>query len=258
MGEIAELFQSHAHDSNRITQFSKVAEPGRRYIVAMTPRSGSSYLCSVLEGTRRLGAPGEFLNREFIPNIVKKIPGRNASEYLLNVSKAKKTRNGVFGVKASWFQFEMFCGLVDKRDLDGYRYIYLTRRNLAAQAVSLYKATASNVFHTNIKHEREALHKLEMLEYDFKKIQRWYWHIALQEQGWKEYFLKHRISPCYITYEEIDEDIESVVKRIGHFVGVNPDKITLPEQASIFSKVSDSRNMEWACRFMLEMNHKSI
>ncbi|NIV10795.1 MAG: hypothetical protein GWN62_05760, partial [Aliifodinibius sp.] len=62
---------------------------------------------------------------------------------------------------------------------------YLTRRNLAAQAVSLYKATASNVFHTNIKHEREALHKLEMLEYDFKKIQRWYWHIALQEQGWK-------------------------------------------------------------------------
>ncbi|NIV10794.1 MAG: hypothetical protein GWN62_05755, partial [Aliifodinibius sp.] len=118
MGEIAELFQSHAHDSNRITQFSKVAEPGRRYIVAMTPRSGSSYLCSVLEGTRRLGAPGEFLNREFIPNIVKKIPGRNASEYLLNVSKAKKTRNGVFGVKASWFQFEMFCGLVDKRDLD--------------------------------------------------------------------------------------------------------------------------------------------
>lgn len=253
MDNLACYFTHELYDTRRLEQIDSYSQPRRRYVIAMTPRSGSSYLCSVLEATRRLGSPGEYLNKDFIPKILKTIPGSTAAEYFMNLEKVKKSRNGVYGFKASWFQFEGFLNTInDSECLDSYRYIYLTRRNLAAQAVSLYKATASNVFHTNVTHDESSKHALDLLQYDFTKINQWYKHIAQQEKGWRDYFLNSRISPCYVTYEEIDEDIEAVVKRIAHYVGVHPDKVSMPEKPSVFKKVSDSRNMEWACRFMLE------
>lgn len=256
MTNLAYYFSDSVCSDERLTQIERQAEPRRRYLVAMTPRSGSSYLCHVIEGTKRLGIPGEYLNQDFIPEIVKTIPGRTSSEYFKNVEKVKKSKNGVYGLKASWFQFESFYNsLDDVTCLSNYRYIYLTRRNLAAQAVSLYKATESNVFHTNINHGDEKLQALEKLEYDFYKINQWYEHIVMQERGWRNYFLEHRISPCYVTYEEVDEDIGPVIKRISQFVGVNPDKVSLPDSPSIFKKVRDARNLEWACRFILEREH---
>lgn len=257
MAEPADVFEQQTHGMSRIIELEQLPDPKCRYIVAMTPRSGSSYLCNVIEGTGLLGAPGEFLNEQFIPKIVKAIPGRTADEYFRNVSRVKKTRNGVHGLKASWFQFNNFIRLLhDDGCLSSYQYIYLTRRDLAAQAVSLYKATASNVFHTNVTLDAAAVHKLKTLEYDFEQIHQWYLHIVLQEKGWLNFFFNHRISPCYVTYEEVDEDVASVVNRIALYVGVNPDKITLPETPSVFSKVSDSRNMEWACRYMCERNKR--
>lgn len=255
MTELASVFENQGHDQNRLLQLGNISEPRRRYIIAMTPRSGSSYLCNVLEGTRRLGVPGEYLNQELIPEIIKTIPGRTAGEYFRNVARANTTNNGVYGLKASWFQFADFIELLtgDEECLHGYRYIYLTRRNLAAQAVSLYKATASNVFHTNVHHDDSSMQRLKSLEYDFSSINQWYHHIVEQEKGWREYFLAHRISPCYVTYEEVDEDVISVAQRIAHYVGVDPANISLPDKPSVFTKVSDSRNLEWACRFMIEL-----
>lgn len=259
MSNLACYFKQQVCDVKRLEQIDGFSQPRRRYVMAMTPRSGSSYLCSVLEATHKLGSPGEYLNENFIPSILKRIPGGSAEEYFVNVEKVKKTRNGVYGLKASWFQFEGFLNAIDDSQcLDSYRYIYLTRRNLAAQAVSLYKATATNVFHTNVTYDETSMQALDSLQYDFAKINQWYEHIVRQEQGWRDYFLNKRISPCYITYEEIDEDVGSVVKRIAYHVGVNPDKVSVPEKPSVFKKVSDSRNMEWACRFMLERSKMSV
>lgn len=258
MSNVACFYGDMECSVERLTQLDCQIEPRRRYLVAMTPRSGSSYLCHVMEKTKRLGVPGEYLNKDFIPEILKTIPGRTSSEYFRNVEKEKKSQNGVYGLKASWFQFESFYrSLNDVSCLAKYRYIYLTRRNLAAQAVSLYKATETNIFHTNIKHDEGNRRALDKLEYDFVKINQWYEHIVMQERGWRNYFLEHKISPCYVTYEEIDEDIGSVVKRIAQFVGVNPDKVSLPAAPSIFTKVSDARNLDWACRFMLERERRS-
>ena len=257
MNELAKLFEHQGYDMERMMELDSIADPRRCYIIAMTPRSGSSYLCDVLTGTRRLGVPGEILNQQFIPKIIEKIPGRTPGEYLLHVSRVRKTRNGIYGFKASWFQFNNFVRLLDIQScLAGYKYIYLTRRNVALQAVSLYKATASSVFHTNIAHDEDAVKKLESLEYDYEEIDKWYRHIVAQEEGWQEYFRSNRIFPCCITYEEIDQDIHHVVEKIALYLGVNPDKVSLSAKPSVFSKVSDPRNLEWACRFQIERNQK--
>ncbi|MBN2700262.1 MAG: hypothetical protein JXR29_02285 [Methylothermaceae bacterium] len=232
---------------------ARQAEPRSRFIVAITPRSGSSYLCDMMKKTGRFGRPDEYLNANFLPGILTKIPAEHPGDYLRHVVKMRKTGNGVSGLKASWFQFRNFIAcLPDLRYIKGFRFIYLTRRDLAMQAVSLYKATATDVFHTNIRHDEAKLTRLESLEYDFNQIHEWYRHIELQEAGWRHFFYRHRIFPLCITYEEVEADVLAVMKRIATFVAVDPDNVRLPAEASVFRKVRDERNLEWSRRFILE------
>ena len=249
------MFEDPDIDQDRLRQIEILPEPRSRFLIAITPRSGSSYLCDMMTKIKLFGIPGEVMNQEFIPRIIKRIPGRNPEEYIRNVMRFRKTKNGVSGLKASWFQFQNFINAMDDRTfMAGFKYIYLTRRDIAAQAVSLYKATESSVFHTNIQHSQEAITKLQLLGYDYEKIKEWYIHIDRQEKGWQEYFYERRIIPLCVTYEDIDEDLYRVVKRIATFVGVNPHNIKMPEDSSVFKKMRDPRNTEWAHRFALAYN----
>lgn len=254
MNKIHQIFSNPAVDLNRLRQIQASPEPRSRFLIAITPRSGSSYLCDVMTKIKLFGIPGEVMNQEFIPKIIKRIPGRNPEEYIRNVIHFRKTKNGISGLKASWFQFQNFKNaMVDHSFLSGFKYIYLTRRDMAAQAVSLYKATETSVFHTNINHSEEAVFKLRSLEYDYEKIKEWYTHIDRQEKGWQQYFNENRISPLHLTYEEIDKNIVAILHRIATFVGVNPKNIRIPEESSVFKKIRDHRNAEWAHRFSLEL-----
>jgi LPS sulfotransferase NodH len=253
MNDIQKLFSSSTVDDDRIKHIDSLPEPRSRFLIAITPRSGSSYLCDVMTKIKLFGVPGEMINQQFIPEIIKKIPGRTAEEYIRNVIRCRKTKNGISGLKASWFQFRGFTETMDDHSyMSGFKYIYLTRRDLSAQAISLYKATETSVFHTNVQHSEEAITKLRSLEYDYEKIKEWYVHIDRQEKGWQKYFFKNRIFPLCITYEEIDDDVFGVIKRIATFVGVDPNNVRMPEESSVFERIRDQRNVEWAHRFSLE------
>jgi LPS sulfotransferase NodH len=257
MNRVLEIFKSPVIASKQLERLGELAEPRCRYLIAMTPRSGSSYLCDVMNKSNRFGSPGEVINQEFISGILKRIPGRTPAEYLRNVIRFRKTRNGISGLKASWFQFENFSQAMASSDyLSGFKYIYLTRRDIAAQAVSLYKATASSVFHTNRTHDEKSKLKLKSLKYDFAEINKWCEHIVRQEQGWQLYFYENQIFPLCLSYEDIEQDILGTLKRIATYVGVKQEKVTLPEEPSVFKKFSDERNVEWAHRFSLERASK--
>lgn len=253
MNEIINIFNNQKLDITKLEKTKALPEPKYRYIIAITPRSGSSYLSDVMTHTENLGRPAELLSQTVISNVLKTICGRNPDEYLRNAMRLRKSRNSVSGLKASWFQFRNFKDCVtDKNYLLGFKYIYLIRRDLNAQAVSLYRATASNVFHTNIKHSEEAINKLNTLEYDFNEIKKWHKHIVDQEQGWQKFFYENDIVPLCIFYEDIEADILGVLKRIANYIGISADSISLPEKTSVFEKVSDNRNIEWTHRFALD------
>lgn len=251
---VLKLFASLSLDEERRAAVAAMAEPSPRYLIAMTPRSGSSHLCDVLKNTKALGRPGEMLSQLFIPNILKRAPGATPDEYLSQVMRVVRTRNGVGGMKASWFQFNDFrSAMQDESVFRSYRYIHLTRRDLAAQAVSLYCATSSNVFHTNVEHTTSERDKLKALTYDFQKIKEWHTHILAQELGWRRYFAEHNIFPLSINYEEIEEDVTAVVKRIARYIG-RPRAGDSASSESIFRKIGDRRNIEWAAQFTLDLD----
>lgn len=252
MKELVALFNSPDVSASRLEEIAALSLPRSRYLIAMTPRSGSSYLCDVMAKTKRLGNPGEMFNPGFVPDILKRIPGRSAGEYTDNVFKVRQTRNGVSGIKASWFQFNNFKKMMSDTAWDGIRFIYLLRRDVAAQAVSLFKATATSVFHTNIAHAPDAVDKLRQLEYDFDKIHYWYEHIVEQERGWEVFFHDRKIYPLYLTYEHIEADVLMVMRRIARYVSVAPNNVLLPGEQSVFERVSDERNFEWSQRYVAE------
>ncbi len=252
MNEILNIFKNPVIDLDRLNKMDAISDPESRYIIAITPRSGSTYLCDMLRHTKHLGVPGEMLGPASVVGNLKKMPGRTADEYIRNAIRVRKTPNGVSGLTVSWFQFQNFMEAMDDHSyLADFKYIYLTRRDLYAQAVSLYKATSSKVFHSNIQHNEETIRKFEALEYDYAKIKYWYDHLVRQEKGWQQYFYENRIFPLYITYEDIDEDIQAVLQRIAAYVKVKPENLVVPKR-SLYEKVADNRNAEWARRFAWE------
>jgi LPS sulfotransferase NodH len=231
------------------------ADPAIRYVIAMTPRSGSSHLCDVLKNGKLFGKPNEMLSREFIPKILTNIPASTTDQYLDHVFRATASSNGISGIKCSWFQFREFRDhMKAPENLLKLKFIYLIRRDSALQAVSLYRATQTNVFHTNVKHTPEALAKLEKLGYDYAQIKFWHAHILKQEEGWKAWFAEQKIFPLCLHYEDIDENVTAVCNRIAHYIGRPLASRMLAPEASVFRKLGSRTSLEWACRFSLELD----
>ena len=253
MNSINELFANAELDLNRLAEIEALKKPRSCYFMAITPRSGSTYLCDMLCRTKRFGTPQEVLTPQGIKIRLPTLPARNSEAYLENILRVKQSANGVSGTKASWFQWQQFlASTTHKKTLNRFKYIYVTRRDLAAQAVSLYKATASDIFHSVQSPDESSLIKLNNLEYDYAQIKFWYEHISAQENGWQQYFYEAGIFPLCIYYEDIEVDILMVLKRIASYVGIRPDNVIMPKNPSPYIKISDERNNLWARQFALE------
>lgn len=226
-----------------------LATPSRRYMIAFTPRSGSSYLCERLERTGAAGVPREILNKDLMPIVLEQIPASTPADYLQRVL-AERATGGVSGFKTSWFQLAEFSGeLPDGFDhWADYRCIYLVRGDLAAQAVSLYRAVGTNVFHTNIPVDDAARRRLEDLPYRYDEIDHWYRHLLEQEQAWETWFRDRSIEPLRVTYEAVHEDVGAVAHAILSFLGARGSDEGLRE-ASVFRKLGGSTSAQWADRF---------
>jgi hypothetical protein len=72
----------------------------RNYIIVFTPRSGSTWLTSILATTQLLGQPQEYINPAFVTNVVKEMNSKDPSGLLAILRRRRKSANGVFGIKA--------------------------------------------------------------------------------------------------------------------------------------------------------------
>lgn len=240
-------------DASRLDSLRQAPTPAVKYMIAMTPRSGSSYLCDVLVNTKRLGSPSEYLAQTSVSgNHVRAIATDSPDEYIELMLRRGRSANGVSGFKVSWFQFKNFTAVMRSPQVfTQYKIIYLTRRNLAAQAVSLYRMTSTRVSHTRIEHSAAQLEALDALPYDYDKIKFWHKHLQVQEQGWQAYFAQHGIYPLCITYEDIDEDVAAVCRRIATYLGRPKAAASVPTE-SVFRKLAGRTSVEWATQFELD------
>src|SRR5262249_13182638 len=88
--------------------FPTPTKPTTFYMVASTPRSGSTYLCYQLWGTGQLGAPQEYFNyNSLMLEMAVRLGTTNIHDYVRRLFEIRTSANGVFAFKAHWSHFQL-------------------------------------------------------------------------------------------------------------------------------------------------------
>src|SRR5689334_14797234 len=152
---------------------STVPPATRKYVILFTPRSGSTWLTSLLSATGCLGRPEEFLNPAFLRDVAKALNCTSRESLFPALIRRCKTANGVFGVEVRSNDIRLFS---EHDFFDGIghdaRFYCLWRDNIVAQGVSLYKAVTTGKWHSS-----DGRSEVGPIAYDTAAIKQWIEHI---------------------------------------------------------------------------------
>ena len=208
------------------------------YLVAATPRTGSSLLCAGLWASGMAGNPGEVFAPDFrdpwrrrwsLPDDV------GFATYLERARREGTTANGVFGVKIQWMHvahllheagLEESPGRVLDRLFSGACFINTIRGDRRAQALSWYRAITTGQWHITSRDiparapAPPSLSQIRWLED----------HIGWQQAEWERHITERGARCLRVRYEDLRADYGGQVARALAFLGVDPSAAgRLPE-----------------------------
>jgi len=241
----------------------------RYYIIATAPRTGSSLLTEALAATRQAGSPDEYFdvhpNNEL--NWVNRFRIPRGAGYIEHLEAATRTPNGVFGFKLHWHQMpalsnrllearpDVLAGrpvfdLLQERFPD-VRFIWLTRRNKIAQAISYYRAAETNVWRVWSDNRPAVTAAGRQPEYSRAGIERHLRMVNNMDAGWRRFFREHGITTLAVIYEDFVRSYERTVRQALTFLGLPADGLVVPPPA--LRRLADTESAEWERRFREEM-----
>ncbi|MEI8396189.1 MAG: Stf0 family sulfotransferase [Rhodospirillaceae bacterium] len=222
----------------------------RAYVIGFVPRSGSTWLSSVVDGTGRIGLPTEW----FLPVIARKHADEGQVSTLVDyvdyLMRAKAGTDGFFGLKASFGQlleaeaegplYRLFNCPID--------WFRLYRRDYVLQGISLYRAVESGVFHSYMPADEAARNRLRELDYDDSKIHHWVRHSIYQEWMLSAYFERRGLLPIDLVYEDMVENPRATVAFIFKTLGLEIDCSRLVVDTNV-RKLGSEIDLAWAERY---------
>ncbi len=218
------------------------------YIVASSPRSGSTLFCEALARTGRLGMPLEYFRMRHSVDKGRSWGARSLAEYCQEMVKRRSTPNGVFGMKLHHDQltFLRARGVL----VDPTAWVSIERSDRVAQAVSFARAQQTRAWTSYSSSDAQS-------EYNFTHIASAARMIRDQTVGWEKYFARLEISPLRFRYEEVANDVQASAKRVMDLLLVADD-----EPAVVFSpsheRQGDSINGEWIARYREECGQRGV
>lgn len=177
-------------------------------------------------------------------------------QYLTWALEEGTTPNGVFGAKIMWGYLGDFAELLRGiegmagrplpellgRAFPGLRYIQITRENKIRQAVSLWKAVQTQAWKAGDEVERSV-----ELVFSFRAINYLVRLLTAHDASWDAYFLGLGYEPLKLTYEELAESTDAVVRRVLAHLGI-PAPADLVVGRPRLSVQADQISEEWVRR----------
>lgn len=227
----AELLTEICVDDEARRALRQKAEPAsRRHVIYFTPRSGSSWLHAALRATDALGDANEYFNPTFVRSIGRRLQANTLEDYFDALLRAKKTDNDVFTMEITYFQFarigdpDCFFRWLPPASPS----VLLIRQNIVLQAISLYKAVETEVFHAVTATPEAIARSQSFAAYDGDKILSWVQHIRQQEIGFQTLFEREGIAPLRLSYEQMFAPGADPVGRIARHFGVALPAVVKP------------------------------
>jgi trehalose 2-sulfotransferase len=213
---------------------AKASQLSLSYVVASTPGTGSSLLCRGLTQTGVVGQPDEYLAPLSYRGLAAKWgfgpEGLPATTRIARAMQHTATSNGVFAVHAHWYDFATLLRTI--RNVDGPvdllgnvdrllanpRYVHISRRDTAAQALSYYRAIYRGEVNMSLPPPPDPA-------YDgpetvlFEQV-RWLEDMLIDwDAQWQAYFARCDIRPLRVFYEDVVANYGPTVERVLDYLG---------------------------------------
>jgi len=253
------------------------------YVIASTPRSGSSLLAAGLVATGVVGRPEEYFTPDHIGSYKEdlKLPiDCSWAEYLEKVMAFAATENGVRGVKIHWRHVVELARALGCRDDPGdvlemlfpaAVFVNIVRADRRAQAISLFRAeTTGEWFRSSGSSRRarpwglylarptpgQAEADLTGVAPTYEQIVGMERSIDAEQAAWTNYFTTRRREFLTVRYEDLDSNYHGEISRVLQFLGADPARaVGLPKPP--LERQSDHINEHWRRLIDQEHRHKS-
>jgi LPS sulfotransferase NodH len=230
-----------------------VTRPARNYIIAGTPRTGSSLLCEGLEKTGVAGRPAEVFAPDFRAPWFQRLglpPDAPFSDYFAAARRHGTGPNGVYGVKIQHMHVRTLASFVgfagDPDDVlellfPEARYISIVRRDRRAQALSWFRAIQTNEWARTRAAAGEPATPPEFDEASVKALER----AAAEQQGhWDRYFATRGIEPLVVEYESLAASYCNEIARVLAFLRLD-DSVAHLIPAPWLTRQADEVTRRW-------------
>lgn len=261
------------------------------YIVAATPRSGSTLLCELLKASGVAGRPNEDFqalrstsrSRQprqyfdgveggFLEHLAPTDPGHaeTPDEFAAKLTASRlnsTTDNGVYGTKVMWGYFDelaqRLATLPGQADLPisealeatfpGLRFVQIRRADKVGQAISLWTAVQTQTW----RDEGESAGEAPQVVYDFAAIDHLVRLQTDHEDAWTRWLAEHDFPVYTLLYEHLAEDPQRHVLDVIHWLDVpGGDAAEVPPPK--MRKQSNGRSSEWAERYRAESAERAV
>jgi LPS sulfotransferase NodH len=245
INEYNRLFPRCARSTSAPSCFSQI---DKKFVIAFTPRVGSTLLCQHLF---RYGVfVAEFLNPI---HLEAETHVKKPTDYYDLFSKLidRYAVNGVFGLKAHvQATVPLFEAQEFPSHIPDWRFVYITRDNIVRQAVSQVIAELRDSWASWIEPAREVTDA----DYSAHRIARAIWSTRLSQESWEKFFHLFNIEPLRITYEKIIADPREAAARVARHCDLQLGGQELVEQFDDPPLLPQTTllNSEWERRFRNE------
>ncbi len=218
--------------------------PDQTVIVATTPRSGSSYFCRLLDTSGLLRATREYFNDEDIERLGGS-PHSTDDEKLSFIDRHSRTVRNQISLKL--FPPNMARVLNSKMLSAAFArpcYIYLQRRDILGQAISLVRASKTGQWNS-IEYGPPV-----ETEYDEAEIAFTIRLLVSQNSWWDIFFATRQASVIRLDYEDVEADPAAACARCVAFLGFEPALFRADPENIALHRQRDALNEAWRSRFL--------
>jgi LPS sulfotransferase NodH len=198
----------------------------RTYIVASTPRSGSSLLCEGLESTGIAGRPAEVFAPDFREqwfDIWALEASAPFSEYIAAARRYGTGRNGVYGMKIQYMHLEVLANWAAERSecvleklFGSALFVNLVRRDRRAQSLSWFRALRTNQWF-----RKGIAPALPAPDLDPRAVLELQAHLEWQQSGWEAFFKRKSVCHLTVEYEALADNYRGEISRVLAFLGLD-------------------------------------
>jgi LPS sulfotransferase NodH len=142
------------------------------------------------------------------------------------VISRRTTPNGVFGTKLLWAQFADHRPALRIALLQNARLIYLSRRDLAPQVVSLHLSMVTGRW--GFDATTVSIRSDDVEIGDLAHLAECEARILQQQRAWRDLFAGLRVAPMELVYEDVVADQPGAVVRIAKALGLAADEYRVP------------------------------